>query len=221
MPSQSQMLQSLAGKLHTIHPAFVLAPLAIATWVAVPALIIGESSTPARAAQSQNEAVTARGALPGNNIPAPSSSVTSAAPFIAPASPRPIVVPGLGGMSGRGSAGSNLGGRGTPPSSSAAGNSTQRGQPSLHAHLPPAPDNIPGSPPLHTGPRGVPQPLSPTPKPSVLTPPGPPRVAVPPTPPIAHPPVIVVPPLRMQPFAFGRPMVARPFVGGGGFVRRR
>jgi hypothetical protein len=212
--------QSLTAKLHTIHPALVLAPLAIATWVAVPALVIGESSTPAAAAQTQTDAArrgTTTGDAPASGTP-PASTVYSVAPVQSP--PAAVLGRGFTGAAvANGNAGSNFAGGGTSTSASGSANSEKHPEPpQRHANLADGPGKIPGSPPAHTVPRAVPQP----PVPSAAKVPTPLPVAPPPAPPpSAHSFGFFMPPfIHQSPLAFGRPAIGHR-MGGGGFARHR
>jgi hypothetical protein len=243
------LLQSVASKVHTIHPAALLGGIAIAAWLA-PAIAFGIADRLSALGSKEGALkVPGAGAVP-NSIGGPPPLGTT---------PPMIIQPYAGGFAdgfagqALGGAGNSLGGsaygsdgggspnrkpqssqpavpkssgavasRGDPnktggsaPTGSLAGNSSHLNQP---PHQPAGiPPRSPAGP-LATPAPGAPQQLGPNP----------PRIAsaapvAPPAQQPARPNIFVVPPSVVQvhpfgflarPFAFGRPMVARPYSGG-------
>jgi hypothetical protein len=262
MPSQSHMLQSLAGKLHDIHPAAVLPVVALTAWYMAPAIAIGEPSKPSEPGAIQSNVDATRSALGFGPTPygrtTPNWGVGATTAGVAPlaVAPQPTIIrPYGGGLSAAGEAGGNSLGGGD--NGSGGGSAQQKSQHPMHAG-PPAASRSPGSiesrrDPTRTGGNGtsdsgaenstrsnlpphqltahpvaapplappihiVPQPVTPGSRLRIVT--APPVAA---SPLIVRPPVFVVPPMMSRPFGFsgrsfgfGRPMMARPFGGGGG-----
>jgi hypothetical protein len=215
MSPRSPVFQAFIGKLPAIHPAILLAPVAIGAYTGASAFAMGDTNTANLPAPIQTAANAVRPLLLGGRAldTDSTSNSTAGVSTIRPAViPSPtVVIPGAGPSGGGGQFGGGMSGFGS-------------GGVIPGAALPLPHDKLPSGgasnlPPTHAMPHPVPHPIGP---PVVrIAPVTPPVVVVPPRPPMAHPPVIVAPPLRMQPFPLGRPMVARPFVGGGGFVRHR
>jgi len=187
--------------------------------MAAPSFAMGDTNTGNIPAPIEKVVDAVRSALPGAKAPAADATTNSgggvAAIGAAPTPPSTIVMPSTG-LGGGSAAGGNFGvgmfGSGGIPARPAPL------APQTNLSPPPRP-TFTSPVPVHPLPPPIPRPVAP---PVVRIPPViPPPVVVVPRPPIMHPPVIVVPPFRTQPFPFGRPMVSRPFVGGGGFARRR
>lgn len=217
MSSCSSVLRTLITKLPTPHPAILLTPIAIGAYMAAPAFAIGDTKTANVPAPILRAADAVRSELPEAKAPvaAPLNPVGNAPVIVAaPTAPSTVIMP-IPVPGGGGAVGSNFGG-GTPGS---GGRIATRPAPAApQANL---------SPPR--------QPTSTLPRPARPLPPPIPHPAVPPaariptaTPPIVlqqqrapvmYPHVTNTPFYRMQVPSFGRPLAARSFVGGGGFVR--
>jgi hypothetical protein len=210
MPSRS-ILQTITARLHTVNPAVVVVPIAIAGWLA-PGLAIGDATTPTpaeQATQQLNKAIELVRGIGGSNAPATATTPGSPqSPGVTiMAAPAPALSPTIVG--GSGMSGGNSGG---PSSTGARGASAHAtAPPQTQFQAPPRQTPALGSPPpvrpqqFAAVPRATPIPVAPHPPPVVMASPPPPAI------------VVIRPPLR--PFGLLRPAPVRPF--GGGFVRRR
>jgi hypothetical protein len=207
MSSRSPVLESLIATLPTPHPAILLIPASIVAYMAVP--IFADNATTASVPAALHSADPARAGLPGAG--APDANFTpdtrgGSSVAVAPALPSPVIIPG-----------------GAVMSSGGAGNYSSGGSPAQQLNAARAHDaKVASAGAQSQSPRRVAPPMIAHPAtPPVRIAPIPPRpVLVPaPQPPIARPPVIFVPPPRIQPFVFRGPMVVRPFMGGGAHRR--
>jgi hypothetical protein len=223
MSPRYPLVHAVAAKLHTVHPAILLAPVAIGSWMGASTFAMSDTATANLPAPIQTAANAVRPLLSGgkaSDTDSTSNSGTGGSTIRPAVIPSPmVVIPGggpSGGMSSGGAGGGNFGGG---MSHFGAGNAI-----SPRPALPLPQDKLSStgtpnlSPPAHTSPPPVPHPVAPLV--ARTTPVNRPAVVVPSPPLIARPPVLLVPRFRMQPFPFGRPMVGHPFVGGG-FARRR
>jgi hypothetical protein len=239
MSPNSSLLQTASKQIHRVHPMVLMAPVAIAAWMAAPIFAGAEPAKSEAAASMQAGADGVNATRGGMQISTIGAGAARAIPAMAGPPPAIVMTNGAGhpasgravggnfGDSGGGgaAAGGGAGGRGNSAHPSTGQSQTPaQVQSHMQANLPqPAP--APGlPPPVHIAsprPAAAPVTVSPAAPVAVASPVAPhvvaPVVAVPP--PFVRQPVILVNRFAMQRFVY--PMAGRPFVGGGGGGRHR